>query len=270
MAADPGRLELLWLLRGELDDAVLESMATYDGGMAQQANHQALSEILRTGEVPSPLPPDPGEICNLMRWETFDPAKPLAPQKRRHQIMRLFSTWILLNAYTRPKTDRMGYDEDGDEIALLNLAQISLALGPDYIRASLRFVRWAQSAGPAAHDPVEDLFYRLTVLVLLCASPDAADLQAAPAAYESLEAAERQVRCQVSAKPSGYWPLRLARLFGLYDGALDGLAPGRRRRKWVKTAAWVLDRLESSGPGPLPPSLLDFRRRFLGAPSHLP
>jgi hypothetical protein len=268
VASDPGRLTLLWLLRKELDDTLLQTMAAYDGGMCKEEYHKALVEILRTGQVPCPLSAAPGEICNLLTCGTFDPATPLTPEQRRPEVMRLFAMWILLNAYARPTTDRMGYDENGDELALLNLAQSSLALGPDYVRASLRFVRWAQSAGPAAHHPVEDLFYRLCLLVLLCVSPDAADIQSAPAAYDSLVAAEQEVRRQILEEPSEYWTPEAAWLFGLYDGSCDGVVKSDSiQRRWVRTAVWAVDRLGASGSGKLDPKLAEFRRRLLEPPS---
>ncbi len=262
MAADPGRLGLFWLLRSEWDDALLETMAAYDGGMAMKSNRRALVEILRTGHVPCPLPPDPGEICNLMRWESLDPAAPLAPEQRRRQLMRLFSTWILLNAYARPKEERMGYDDEGDALALLNLAQGAMALGPDHVRASIRFVQWAQAAGPAAHYLWEDMFYRLCLLVLLCAAPDPADIQAAPAACEALVAAEREVRRRMSEDPSlcWWWTPKPPWLFGLHDGSLDGLKRGSLQHAWTRTATAALARLERSGSGALHPSLDEFSR----------
>ena len=36
VAADPGRLELFWLMRQELDDEMLQEMAAADGGMGQE------------------------------------------------------------------------------------------------------------------------------------------------------------------------------------------------------------------------------------------
>ena len=36
VAADPGRLELFWLLRREFDDEMLQEMAAADGGMGQE------------------------------------------------------------------------------------------------------------------------------------------------------------------------------------------------------------------------------------------
>jgi hypothetical protein len=264
VAADPGRLELLWLLRPELDDDLLDSMSDYDFGMDKEENLQALVEILRTGKVPCPLPPEPGEICNLMRWASLDPAAPVAPEERRSLIMRLFSTWILLNAYARPIDMRSGYDDDGDALALLNLVQIAMALGPDHVRASTRFVQWAQAAGPTAHCLWEDLFYRLCLLLLLCASPDAAARQAAPAACEALVAAEQEVRRQMSAAPPLCWWMtpKPAWFFGLYDGGLDGLESGSLQRAWTRTAAVALTRLESSGSGSIHPVLVEFKRRL--------
>jgi hypothetical protein len=51
VAADPDRLELLWLLRHELDDALLHEMAGCGGGPDQAENIEALTEILQTGAV---------------------------------------------------------------------------------------------------------------------------------------------------------------------------------------------------------------------------
>ena len=263
VAADPGRLELLWLLRGELDDALVEEMAASDGGMCKTENNEALVEILRTGEVPSPLAPDPGEICGLLRWERCEPIAPLTPTQRRHEVMRLFAMWILLNAHAGQNTDRMGYDEDGVELTLVNLTAISVALGPEFVRAAIRFVLWAKCKRAATHDPMDNLFYLLSLFVLRCASKDAEECAAAPAVYDALVTEERQLRRQMSEHQSADWTPGPVWLFGLYNGSYDGLVKSESiQRKWVGTATWVVNHLGPSLSGELDSTLAEFKRHL--------
>jgi len=266
VAADPGRLELFWLLRGEFDDAMLEETAASDGGMGKEEYYKWLNEIFRTGDVPGPV--GDFEICNTLRWGTLDLSVPLTAENRRHEVTRLFGSWIRLNAYAHPERRQNGQTETGDELALQNLTEISVALGPEFVRAAIRFVLWAQSAGGAAHDPIENLFYLLSLLVLRCASPDAEEIAAAPAVYDILVAEERKLRHQQSEEESENWPPGPAWLFGLYGGDNDGVVKSESvQRKWVKTAVWVLDRLASSTSGPLDPRLVEFKHRLLAPQS---
>jgi len=77
-----------------------------------------------------------------------------------------------VSAYADTRRNETGYTEDGDEIILQLLTASSVALGPEFVRASIRFIGWAQSAGAAAHTPLENLFYLLSLLLLRCASSD--------------------------------------------------------------------------------------------------
>jgi hypothetical protein len=262
VAADPGRLELFWLLRRELDDEMLQEMAAADGGMGQEDYYKGLREILRTGNVP--CPDGDFEICTLLRWGTLDLSMPLTTEKRRHEVTRLFGSWILLNAYAHPERRQNGQIEMGDELALQNLCEISVALGPEFVRAATRFVSWAQSAGAAAHDPIDNLFYLLSLLVLRCASTDAEQIAAAPAVYDTLVDQERELRQQLSEDESESWTPEPAWLFGLYRGDNDGVLKSESvQRKWVRTAVWVLDQLAASTSGELDPRLTEFRSRLL-------
>ena len=262
VAADRDRLELLWLLRGEFDDAMLEEMAASDGGMGKEEYLRGLSEILRTGKVPCPV--SEVEICHILRWGTLDLSTPLSLEQRRQEVTRLFGSWILLNAYADPERYQDDQTERGDELALQNLTEISVALGVKFVRAAIRFVLWAQSKGAAAHDPTENLFYLLSLLVLRCASPEAEESAAAPAVYDTLVGEERKLRYELSEDEAVNPSLKPAWLFGLYDGYADGLVKSESvQRKWVKTAVWVLDRLASSTSGQLDPRLVEFRHRLL-------
>jgi hypothetical protein len=262
VAADPARLELFWLLRQEFDDEMLQEMAGADGGMRQEDYYKGLAEILRTGNVPCPV--GDFEICNLLRWGTLDLSVPLTTEKRRHEVIRLFGSWILLNAYAHPERCQNGQIETGDELALQNLCEISVALGPKFVRAAIRFVSWAQSAGAVAHDPIDNLFYLLSLLVLRCASPDAEQIAAAPAVYDTLVAQERELRQQLSVKESEGRPPEPAWLFGLYQGDNDGLLKSESvQRKWARTAVWVIDRLAAWSSGGVDLRLAELRHRLL-------
>ncbi|MCX6926077.1 MAG: hypothetical protein NT154_23145 [Verrucomicrobia bacterium] len=262
VAADPGRLRLFWLLRRECDDAMLQEMAAADGGMGQAEYHKWLNEIFRTGDVPGPA--GDFEICNILRWGKLDLSVPLTADDRRYEITRLFGSWILLNAYAHPQHCENDQTETGDELALQNLTEICVALGADFVREAIRFVLWAHSAGAAGHDPVENLFYLLSLLVLRCASPDAEDVAAAPAVYDLMVTEERRIRSQEAVKESKDWPLGPAWLFGLYNGQNDGIVKSESvQHKWVKTAVWVLDCLAASTSGPLDPRLVEFKHRLV-------
>jgi hypothetical protein len=262
LAADPGRLELFWLLRRELNEEMLQEMAAGHGGMDQAVYYAGLRDILRTGNVD--CVGSDFEICNILRWGMVDLSVPLTPEQRRRQVTRLFGSWILLNAYAHPERSHNGQIEAGDEVALQNLCEISVALGPEFVRAAIPFVMWVQSAGAVAHDPIDNLFYLLSLLVLRCASPDAGQIAAAPAVYDTLVAQERTLRQQLSEEKSESWTPELAWLFGLYRGDNDGLLKSESvQRKWVRTAVWVLDRLAASTSGEVDPRLVEFRHRLL-------
>lgn len=262
VAADPGRLELFWLLRREFDNELLQEMAAADGGMGQEQYLKGLREILRTGNVL--CPGGDFEICNLLRWETLDLSVPLTTEKRRHEVTRLFGAWILLNAYAHPERCQNGQIEAGDELALQNLCETSVALGPEFVRAAIHFVLWAQSAGATANDFIDSLFYLLSLLVLRCASADAEQIAAAPAVYDTLVDQERKLRQQLSKEESKSWTPEPAWLFGLYRGDHDGLLKSESvQRRWVRTAVWVLDRLAASTSRGVDPRLVEFRHRLL-------
>ncbi len=115
-----------------------------------------------------------------------------------------------------------------------------------------------------ARDPIDNLFYLLSLLVLRCASSDAEQIAAAPAVYDTLFAQERELRQQLSEEESESWTPEPAWLLGLYRGDNDGLLKSESvQRKWVRAAAWVLDRLAASTSGGVDPRLAEFRHRLL-------
>ena len=86
----------------------------------------------------------------------------------------------------------------------------------------------------------------------------------APAVYDALVAEEQKIRHQMCEDESGDWSPGRGWLFGLYDGSCDGVVKSESiQRRWVKTAAWVLNRLRSSTSGELDSRLAEFERRLL-------
>ena len=98
--ADRDRLELLWLVRNEMNDALLEEMSRAEGGPDHALNLEGLAEILRTGRVPRPLGLWPGGLCEFLTL-TVD----LQAQERPDRLMRLFASWVMLNAYAWPERE---------------------------------------------------------------------------------------------------------------------------------------------------------------------
>jgi len=294
--ADPDRLELLWLIRNEMDDELLNTMSRAEGGPDHALNLEALAEILRTGQVPRPLGVWPGMLCEFLTL-TVD----LQVQERSDQIACLFASWVMLNAYAWPERRGHGITDHGDKRRLLVLIQNSLALGPAFVRAAVRFVSWAQLQGKDTHDSVSDLFYLLSRLVLSAASPDAADVASAPTLYEKLVAEEQRVRREMVGQHSPGWPppahaglatptanrtprvsitgwilkrilgkaifQRLGTtcesdaadwLFGLYHD----FQPETFRREWVRAAMCALEHLCASGAEELHPGLIELKERL--------
>jgi hypothetical protein len=171
--------------------------------------------------------------------------------------MRLFASWVMLNAYAWPEREGQGITEQGDERRLLVLIQSSLALGPAFVRAAVRFVSWAQSEGKDTHEYVSDLFYLFTRLVLSATSPDAADVAAAPALYDKLVAEEQRVRSE-RARPHSLASSTPTWLFGLHDD----FQPEIFRSEWVKVASLVLDQSRGSGSAKVNPALIELKMRL--------
>lgn len=220
-------------------------------------NREGLVEILRTGVVPRPLGLWPGSLCEFLTLSVHEPNMTPSPEERRDQIIHLFASWVMLNAYARTERGQDGLTEEGDERRLLALTTNSLALGPDFVRAAAQFVSWAQSEGKDTHDSVSDLFYLFSRLVLSLASPDAADVASAPALYDKLVAEEQRVSREMAEEHSPGWPAP-AWLFGLYDD----FEPESVRRGWVRAAVWALDHLRTSGSAELNPGLVELKERL--------
>jgi hypothetical protein len=239
---------------------LLEEMSQAEGGPDHALNLEGLAEILATGRVPRPLGLWPGGLCEFLTLTVDLPA-----QEHPGQVIRLFASWVMLNAYAWPEREGHGITEQGDERRLLVLIQSSLALGPAFVRAAVRFVAWAQAQEKDTHDSVSDLFYLFTRLLLSAASPDAADVAAAPELYDELVANEQRIRRKKPGQHSPGWP-ESEWLFGLYHD----FEPETFRREWVRAASLALDHLRASGSGELNPGLIELKERLAGEQAVLP
>ena len=264
---DQGRLELLRLLRPEMDDAMLRDLAGADGGMNAAEHYAVLAQILQTGEVPSPLPPiDPIENCRIAGYQEVELGAPLSTENRRRQVIRLFACWILINVYADPNRYENGQTEEGDETTLQRLTEASIALGPEFVRAAILLVVWARFAGVTAHDPFQDLFYLLSLVVLRCATGSREDLAGAAQGYEGLVEQERILRAHLEKEQGpADAPLGTAWLFGLL-GRVDAREVRCLQDAWRRTVRFVIDRLACSSAEKLDPRCAEFEQRISGEP----
>jgi hypothetical protein len=248
-----------------MDDLMLRELAGADGGMNQAEHYAVLAQILRTGEVPSPLPSiDPIEVCRIAGYQEVELGTRLSAENRRRQVLRLFACWILIHVYADPARYENGQTEEGDEITLQRMTEASIALGPEFVRPTILLVVWARFAGVTAHDPLQDLFYLLSLVVLRCASGAAEDLAAAARGYEGLLEQERILRLQFEKEqgPAGA-PEGAAWLFGLLGGATSRDVRCLKAA-WCRTVLFVLDRMTVLSSEGSDPRWAEFKQKIIG------
>jgi hypothetical protein len=167
---DPAADALLELLRTQVDDDMLREISEADYGHAAELHLSALRAIHATGEIPAPLPWQPKEVLELIRWsEPEDPAwKPGATGERGHR-MRAFACAALLRAAADPAEALYA---DGENQTLAQLVASVMTLGEAAQRAALRFMDWRVDTVAAGG---ELPFFRLAQLILAVqvAEPDA-------------------------------------------------------------------------------------------------
>jgi hypothetical protein len=158
---DPAADALLALLRAQIDDGMLEEIAAADYGHRIEENLAALRQIRDTGEIPVPLPWEPREVLELIRWsEPEDPEwKPGSTGERGHR-MRAFACATLLRAAAE-LTEAAAMDGENQTLAQL-LASV-FVLGEEAQQAALRFLAWRV---PLVAPGYELPFFRLAQLIL--------------------------------------------------------------------------------------------------------
>jgi hypothetical protein len=93
------RDRLMVVLADLVDPGMLAEIAAADYGNDQAEHLAALQAIHSTTIVPSPLPWEPAEVLNLMRWsEPNDPAWAPSGRGERGYIMRAYCCAVLLRA----------------------------------------------------------------------------------------------------------------------------------------------------------------------------
>ena len=130
---------LMRLVFKHVDDSMLREIAEADYGLDADAHLRALN-ALKTGNLPVPMPWEPREVLELVRWsEPEDPTwRPGSAGVRGHW-MRLFSCAILLRAANEPENS--GYFL-GEDSTIIQLVDSAMKLGQESSHAALLFLLW--------------------------------------------------------------------------------------------------------------------------------
>jgi hypothetical protein len=196
---DPRPETLRDWLRPQISDDILDEIAAADYGMDFEAHRSALQKI-HTGEpMPAPLPWEPKEVLELIRWsEPSDPNwKPGSVGERGH-LMRAFCCAALLEAAADPAND--GYFS-GENQTIAQLIASALALGEAAQRGALQLLAWRMLDVP--RDTGERPFFALGILLLVVALRLDADGALLRELCEWLLAEEAWARAQGEVGPTG-------------------------------------------------------------------
>lgn len=181
---------LLIALRPLLTDELIQEMAEGDVDYDDQValNRSALTSYRDTGVVPGDLPWNPAEVCNLLRWDT--------QADRTTATKRLFGSWILVQAYTQIESLNNGLVQDGDEHAVVALAESALNLGGVFPEQTAGYFYWAYSALPHAgdHRNAARPFYLFGLLCTAAAASDGISTEELFSVGRRLQAEEQRVR----------------------------------------------------------------------------
>ena len=138
---DPTDEPLMRLVVKHVDDSMLREISQTDYGMDVDAHLRALNAV-KTGTLPAPMPWEPREVLELIRWSEPDDLKwkPGSPSERGHW-MRLFSCAVLLRAASEPEND--GYFT-GEDSTIIQFVDSAIKLGKKSSQAALSFLLWCK------------------------------------------------------------------------------------------------------------------------------
>ena len=122
-----------------VNDSMLREIAQADYGMDADAHLRALNAV-KTGNLPVPMPWEPREVLELVRWSEPDVRewKPGSAGARGHW-MRLFSCTVLLRAASEPENE--GYFT-GEDSTIIQFVDSAIKLGKKSSQAALAFLLW--------------------------------------------------------------------------------------------------------------------------------
>ena len=122
-----------------VDDSMLREIAQADYGMDADAHLRALNAV-KTDNLPVPMPWEPREVLELVRWSEPEDLKwkPSSAGARGHW-MRLFSCAVLLRAASESEND--GYFL-GEDSTIIQRVDSVIMLGKKSSQAALSFLLW--------------------------------------------------------------------------------------------------------------------------------
>ena len=139
-AYPPSRSALFDRLRNLIDSSIIEEISRADYDTDSELHFSALNTIWRTGEIPAPLPWEPKEVLELIRWS--EPDNPMwAPgaMGRRGYLMRGFACSVLLLAGAAPENRDF---IDGENSTLAQLLESAAVLEEHLLPALGAFLTW--------------------------------------------------------------------------------------------------------------------------------
>ncbi len=140
IALEPEPDGLLWCIAANIDDSMLRDIAHGDYGRDVEAHFAALKRIRDGKQLPAPMPWEPKEVLELIRWsQPENPEwKPGRPGARGHW-MRAFCCAALLRASGEPGN----FDGfDGQNQTLIQLIWSLETLGVGFDREAAAFLSW--------------------------------------------------------------------------------------------------------------------------------
>ena len=136
---DPSPDALLDLLRGRVDDAMLQEIAAADYGMEADTHLRELRRIRDTGRVPVRFDWCPKEVLDLTRWSEPGELSGVGDDAvLREHLKRAFCCAALLRGSCEPGNADVDFGCESD--TLVQALASACVLGPEIARAALQFV----------------------------------------------------------------------------------------------------------------------------------
>lgn len=158
---EPACGPLLELVNANVDESMLREIAEADYGMDAEAHLAGLRTLVR-GAVPAPLPWEPKEVLELIRWsEPEDPNWRPGSSGERGHWMRLFACTHLVRCMAEPENDGL---DAGEESTIIQLMESAVLLGEETAIAALRLLAWRLTTG--SPDSWRSPCWPLAVLIL--------------------------------------------------------------------------------------------------------
>jgi hypothetical protein len=175
-----------------VSDDMLNEISQADYGMDASAHFAALAPIRDTARVPTPMPWEPKEVLEPIRWsQPEDPTwKPGSTGERGH-VMRAFCCAALLRAAAEPEND--GHFS-GENETLIQLIYSALILNSGFPEATGSYLTW-RIPRMRGDDEERPFFAFGLIALLVLLKPGSLTTSNIDTLVSFVEQAEADVRC---------------------------------------------------------------------------